>query len=109
MNEGIGSNSSAKFSEQEITAAKRGDWEARNRIINGMTPLITSLAEKRTGSKEETAQLVEAGKKGVRRAINKYKPAIGPDRFQVYVVDFIEKAMNRTGKKAGILSRLFGS
>lgn len=99
-----------RFTEGEIQACKRGDWEAKHRMATLFMPLIVSLAKKRAadGDVAKLNLLTEAGKKGLFAAARKYKPAIGADKFQVFALDFIEAAMDRAASGGSWLSRLFG-
>lgn len=98
----------AKVLERDIMAAKKGDWEAKNQLVRTFTPLITSLAEKRSNDTAEVNKYIEAGKNGLFTAITKYKQNVGPDRFHIFALDFIEASMDRMDKKGGFFSRLFG-
>lgn len=98
----------ANVLEHNILAARKGDWQAKNNLIRTFTPLITSLAKKRSNNTSETNKYIEAGKNGLIAAAKKYKQNIGPDKFQVFALDFIEAGMDRMEKGSGLLSRLFG-
>ena len=91
-----------------ILSAKQGDWEARNALTQKFIPLLTSLAEKRSEDPVAINKYIEVGKQGVLAATKKYKPSIGPEKFRIFAVDFIEDNMDRAGKGGGLLSRLFG-
>jgi DNA-directed RNA polymerase specialized sigma subunit len=96
--------------ERDIMAAKRGDWNAKNNLVRTFTPLLTSLAQKRSADTAEVNRYIEAGKNGLFTAVAKYKQNIGPEKFRVFALDFIEKNMDRAagGKGEGFFSRLFG-
>lgn len=94
-----------KMLERELTAAKKGDWNARSNIYRTFTPLITTLAEKRSSDKTELNSLMEKGKAGLMRAIDKFKLSSGADHFQIFALDFIESGMD---SKGGFLAKLFG-
>jgi len=98
----------AKVLEKDILAAQKGDWNAKNNIIRTFTPLITSLAEKRTQDLAEINRYIEAGKEGLLKAVRKYKPSVGADKFNIFAVDFIEKSLDRCQKGGGFWARLFG-
>jgi len=98
----------AKALERDILAAKKGDWTAKNNLVRTFLPLLTSLAEKRTKDPHAMNDYVEAGKEGVFKAAKKYAPGEGAERFHIFVVDFIDEAMNRHDKGGGFWSRLFG-
>ncbi len=95
--------------ERDILAAKKGDWEAKHNLVRTFLPLLTSLAEKRTREAAKVSRYVEAGKEGLYKAARRYKPSIGADRFRVFALDFIEKAMDACDRGGGFWSRLFGS
>lgn len=105
----------AKVLERDLLSAKKGDWTARNNLVRSFTPLLTTLAEKRSDNVAKINQYIEAGKNGLYTAIKKYKSSIGAERFQIFALDFIETSMNRVGKgdesavrPGGFFSRLFG-
>jgi len=95
--------------ERDILAAKKGDWDAKNNLVRTFTPLITTLAEKRSSDISEINKYIEAGKNGLFAAAKKYKKSIGPAGFHISAADFIEASMDRPGKEGGLFSRLFGS
>jgi DNA-directed RNA polymerase sigma subunit (sigma70/sigma32) len=96
-----------KILERDILAAKQGDWNAKANLVKAFLPLITSLAEKRSGDRSEIGKLIENGKEGLATAARKFNPKEGADRFHIFALDFIEAGMD---KKAGggFFSRLFG-
>ena len=104
------STSHLKISEQEILAAKRGDWTAKGNLAKAFSPLLTNLAHKRASDPTQVGELLEAGKEGLFRAARKYAPSVGAAKFQVFALDFIETDMNHALKKGkgGFLARLFG-
>ena len=113
LNMGNSGNTTAAQKSQAlgriIKAAKAGDWEAKNNLGRHFTPLLTSLAEKRSAEVGEINNFIEAGKKGLNRAAKKYKTNAPPDRFQIFALDFIEIEMDRVqGGGGGFFSRLFG-
>jgi len=93
--------------EQDIAAARKGDWQARENVLRGFLPLITSMAEKRTAEPEARTQCIEAAREGLVKAMNKYRPGSARG-FQLFAVEFIEAAMDRAQKGGGFLGRLFG-
>lgn len=97
-----------KVLEQDVLAAKQGDWKARQSIERTLLPLLTSLAEKRTDDPAKQQQYIDAAKEGIGRAAKKYKPSIGADHFRIFALDFIEAAMNRVDGQGGFWGRLFG-
>lgn len=98
----------AKVTERDILGAKKGDWNAKNSLVRTFLPLIASLAEKRSKDPHSLNDYVEAGKDGLFRAARKYTPGEGIEKFDIFVVDFIDEAMNRHDKGGGFWSRLFG-
>ena len=113
LNMGDGGNTTAAQKTQAlgrlIKAAREGDWDAKSNLARQFTPLLTSLAEKRSSDIGEINNLIEAGKKGLYRAARKSKAYAPADRFQIFALDFIEREMDRVqGGGGGLLSRLFG-
>lgn len=95
--------------EHTILNAKKGDWEAKDVVARKFTTLITSLAEKRATDPATVNKLVEAGKQGLVNAISHYKPSVGPDKFRIFALDYIEQAMDGAAKGGGgFFARLFG-
>ena len=102
-----------KAFDRDILAIQEGDWNAKNRLVRQFTPLLTSLAEKRSSDLPRINQLIEAGKQGLFTAARKYKSSVGADRFQIFALDFIEDSMNRVrsdpeSASGGFFARLFG-
>jgi len=97
----------SKALENDIRAAKRGDWEARHRVERSLMPLLRNLAEKRTDTTATFNLMVEAGKAGIATAIKKVDSNITGDRFQLFALPFIEGSMDKS-VKPGLLQRLFG-
>jgi DNA-directed RNA polymerase specialized sigma subunit len=103
-----------KALERDILASQKGDWNAKNNLVRTFMPLLTSLGQKRTHDTGQLNRLIEAGKTGLMLAAKKYRPAIGPDKFQVFALDFIESAMERAersgagGGLRGLFGRIFG-
>ena len=107
-----GRESHLKAVERDILATQKGDWNAKNNLARTFTPLLTSLAEKRSSDQATINRLVEAGKEGLLTAARKYKPSIGAERFQIFALDFIEKSMDSAshsgGGLGGFFRKLFG-
>jgi DNA-directed RNA polymerase specialized sigma subunit len=100
--------SRTQISEAEIVAAQKGDWVAKERLAKKLLPLIESLAKKRATQASDVHDFVEAGQRGVYRALKKYKKKIGADKFSLFCLDFIQSEMNRLDKKeGGFVARLF--
>lgn len=97
-----------KTLERDILATKKGDWNAKNNLVRTFTPLLLSLAEKRSQDVARKNKLVDAGKEGLFNAARKYKEGMGADKFQVFALDFIEASMDDIGKEVGFFARLFG-
>ena len=101
--------------EQNLLAAQKGDWNAKDNLARTFSGLLTSLAEKRATDRAQINQLLEAGKLGLYEAVKKYKPSIGAERFQIFALDYIEKGMDQASarrfSKPGVgawLAGLFG-
>lgn len=90
-----------KALEHDVLAAKDGDWEAKNRLFRTFTQVITKRAEKRASDTATINKFIEAGKNGLFRAAKKYKPAMGPEKFQIAAVDYIDKAMDDCSSDSG--------
>ncbi|MFC1497223.1 hypothetical protein ACFLS1_01955 [Verrucomicrobiota bacterium] len=102
-----GKAAQAKMLERDITKAKQGDWEAKKNLVRTFSHLLNSLAQKRSDKPAKINQYVEAGKNGLYTAAKKYKINNGPKGFQIFALDHIEAAMDRSDK-SGFFSRLFG-
>lgn len=99
----------ARVLEHDILAAKQGDWNAKNQLVRMFMPLLTSLAQKRTSDTAKINLLIDAGKKGIFLAAKKYKKDIGAENFQIFALDFVDKAMDQASSgKGGFFARLFG-
>src|SRR5512137_2503949 len=81
----------AKVLERDIIAAKKGDWNAKNNIVRTFMPLLTSLAEKRGKDVHAVNEYIDHGKEGLFKAVKKYKPAEGAERFHIFAVEYIEQ------------------
>ena len=103
-----GSPAKATASEAEILAAQKGDWVAKKKKKKKFSPLIQSLAAKRSDDPAVVAALVEAGQAGLHQAAKKYRKSVGADKFSVFSLPYIQKAMDRLDKnRQNFLSRLF--
>ncbi len=113
MNQGDISSTSRsaqdRVMEHEIMACKKGDFEAEKRMVKKFMPLLTSMARKRSSEPAVINACIDAGKHGLKKAIHKYKPSIGADKFRIFAVDYIETSIDKSlqGKK-GFFSRFFG-
>jgi DNA-directed RNA polymerase specialized sigma subunit len=100
-------NDQERLVEAWVAAARQGDFEARQALYQHYVPLLTSLAKKRAG--EDVTQvnaLIERGKDGLLNAAKRYKPGKTTEKFKLFALDYIEKAMD--GGDKGFLSRIFG-
>lgn len=97
----------AKIQERDLLAAQRGDWNTKNTLTKSFLPLMTTLASKRTSDANQITRYVEAGKAGLLKAIKRYKPGTS-SRFNIFVVEFIEKEMDKVETGGGLFARLFG-
>ncbi|MBA4388037.1 MAG: hypothetical protein C0404_08655 [Verrucomicrobia bacterium] len=97
-----------KLLERDVTGAAEGDWNCRNNLIRTFTPLISSLAQKRSSEVSKINQYLEAGKNGLFTAAKKFKSGSGMDNFHIFALDFIEKAMDEVDKGGGFFKKLFG-
>lgn len=98
----------AKALEREVLSAKKGDWNAKNSLVRTFMPLMKSLAEKRSSEPAQINKYIEAAKQGLFTAVKKYKKSIGPEKFQIFALDFMQESMDRQDKGGGFFSRLFG-
>ena len=101
------SQAQAKVLERDILAAKQGDWNAKSNLVRTFTPLLTTLATKRATDINKINDYIEAGKNGVFTAAKKFKPGTA-DKFNLFVLDFIEKEMAGVDKGGGFFAKLFG-
>lgn len=111
LNMGASSNTSGRAAqnkalERDLAAVKKGDWTAKNNLAKSFTNLLRSLAEKRSQDPTTINTLVEAGKEGLYTAAAKFKLDQGAERFHVFALDFVEKAMDNKGK-GGFFAWLF--
>ncbi len=95
-----------KAIERDVGACKRGDWEAKTRLIQTFMPLLTSLAKKRSSETATINNYIEAGKDGLLCAVRHYKPGTNA-KFQIFALPHIEDAIDRLNRP-GWLARLFG-
>jgi DNA-directed RNA polymerase specialized sigma subunit len=95
-----------KAIERDLQGCRRGDWEAKTRLIQAFMPLLTSLARKRSQDTAAINRYIEAGKEGLQTAARHFKAASNT-KFEIFALTFIENAMDRTDRP-GLLARLFG-
>jgi len=98
----------ARSLERVILNAKKGDWEAKELLIQNFRPLMTSLVGKRTKDTALTNNYMEVAKAGLLTAANKYTTAIGVDNFRLFALEYIEKNMDHLERRGSFFSRLFG-
>jgi hypothetical protein len=98
----------AQALERLILGAKSGDFEARDALYQVYMPLLKSLAKKRGDEVSEVNELIEAGKKGLLMATQKYKQGLGADKFKLLAIDHIDRAMT-DATNSGFFRRLFRS
>ncbi len=77
-----------------IPKIKRGEREARDRLIKGNLRLVISVAKKFQRSGVELNDLIEAGNMGLIAAANKYDPDKGA-KFSTYAHDWIKEYIRR--------------
>lgn len=94
-----------KAIERDVGACKRGDWEAKTRLIQTFMPLLTSLAKKRSSDTATVNLYIEAGKEGLMGAMRHHKPASNA-KFQIFALPYIEDAIDRVNRP-GWFARLF--
>jgi len=105
---GVGSDriTQNKLLERDILNTKKGDWSAKSNLAKTFSHLLRSLAEKRSSDPTQINTLIEAGKEGLFKAASKFKQGMNPDRFHIFALEFIEKAMDKK-LKPGFFARLF--
>ena len=92
--------------ERDIKTSCRGDWEAKARLVRQFMPLLTSLASRRSTETPTINRLIEAGKNGMLKAARKFPPN-GHVKFEIFALQYIDDAMNRTNSYGGFWARLF--
>ncbi len=92
--------------ERDVRPCRRGDWEAKARLVRQFMPLLTSLAHRRTSETVGINRLIEAGKDGMLRAVRKFRPH-RHEKFEVFALQYIESAMERENSPRGFWRRLF--
>ncbi len=86
---------------------QRGDFQGANQLIREFDSLIRNLAERRSGDDAaETARLIGLGRKGLKTAARKFRMNQGVEKFHMFAVNQIQKAMD--GKNKGFFARVFG-
>jgi len=92
--------------KDDALACRKGDWEAKTRLMQEFTPLLISLAKRRATETALINRYIDAGKEGLMHATLKYRPGAHM-KFPIYALSHIERAMDRLGKSA-LSVRLFG-
>lgn len=93
--------------EKLLLAAQKGDAQARDHLVQNYMPLLQNLAKKRGPCEQaELNERILKAKKGFLRAISKYKKSVGPGRFRLFALDYIDQALSSSS--GGLLSKLFG-
>ena len=92
--------------ESDQQACRRGDWEAKTRLIQAFMPLMTSLAKKRSQDTAVINRYIEGGKEGLLSAVRHFKPGANA-KFEIFALSYIEDAMDRVNRP-GFFARLFG-
>lgn len=90
-----------------LEQCQRGDYQGCNQLIREFDGLIHNVAQRRSnGHPAETSRLVELGREGLKKAARKFRLSAGAAQFQIFALDYIQKAMD--GKNKGLLARLLG-
>ena len=92
--------------ERDVKPCRRGDWEAKARLVRQFMPLLTSLASRRASETATINHLIDAGKDGMLSAARKFRPN-RHDKFEVFALQYIEAAMDRANSTGGFWKRLF--
>ena len=95
---------------RDVAAVKAGDWNAKNSLVRAFQHLLTSLADMRAhGDEGKHNRYMDAGKEGLFKAAKKYNAKSNGSNFQLFALDYIERAMDRVDSGGGgFLARLFG-
>ena len=92
--------------ERDVKPCRRGDWEAKARMVRQFMPLLTSLAGRRSSETATINRLINAGKDGMLKAARKFRPSEHA-RFEIFALKYIEAAMDRANSSGGFWARLF--
>jgi len=93
--------------ERDVQACRKGDWEAKTRVIQSFMPLLTSLARKRSTDISVVNRYIEGGKDGLMLAARHFKES-SHTKFQIFALSYVEDAMDRVNRP-GLFARLFGA
>ena len=93
--------------EEQVTAAlaRRGDFAARQRMIERNLRLVVSIAKHHTGRGLPLTDLIEEGNLGLMHAISKFEPERG-FRFSTYATWWIRQSVERAVQQQSRLIRL---
>lgn len=83
----------ASEEKEYLTAARKGDAEARNILIERNMRLIAHIVKKYGNTSEEPEDLISIGTIGLIKAINTYDPEKG-SRLATYAARCIENAIH---------------
>lgn len=93
-----------KALDRDVQCCRKGDWEAKLRLVNTFMPLLTSLAKKRATDIAAINRYIEAGKEGLMEAARHFKES-SHTKFQIFAMSFIEEAMDHVDKP-GLFTRI---
>ena len=79
---------------QDLERLSGDGKQARNQLLDGHLPLVVSLAKRYTGRGVPLLDLIEAGNRGLIRALDRYDPGKGY-RFHTYTTWWIRQAITR--------------
>lgn len=92
--------------EQELTRkVKKGDKEARNKMIRSNLRLVINIAKRYSNFGVGFMDLIEEGNIGLMRAVDKFKPSKG-FRFSTYAAWWIKQAISRSIIDQGKMIRI---
>ena len=92
--------------ERCLAACRNGDLREQMYLAGIFKPLIHSLAEKRAGGDLRVINhFCARGREGLYEAARNYRPKIGAGHFQVFALNFIERAMD--GPRPGFWKRFW--
>lgn len=92
--------------ERELTRkVKKGDKEARNKMIRSNLRLVINIAKRYSNFGVGFMDLIEEGNIGLMRAVDKFKPSKG-FRFSTYAAWWIKQAISRSIIDQGKMIRI---
>jgi DNA-directed RNA polymerase sigma subunit (sigma70/sigma32) len=89
---------------RDVLSCRKGDWEAKARVVNAFMPLLTSLAKKRASDSTSINRYIEQGKEGLMNAARHFKES-SHTKFQIFAMSYIENAMDRVDHP-GLFTRI---